>query len=146
LNKKQEKIKMKNIKTMAILIMFVATVALSAACSIETSSAANSPTSVTKRFVKAAQTRNVAEYKATLSKKTLETMDKDAKELGSTTDQMLALVLKEDTFGKASGGEIETRSEKISGDKATVQFKDGNGKWLENDLVKEDGGWKVAIE
>lgn len=137
---------MKNIKRIALLLTLVVA-AFGIACDTATGgNDPNSPSGVTKRFVKAAQTRNTQEYKSVMSKKSLASMEKDAKEVEMTTDQLIAAALKEDMFGKSSDKEIETRSESISGERATVQFKDGNGKWLENDLVKEDGNWKVTVE
>lgn len=136
---------MNRFKQITISLMLVA-VAFAIACDSAASNDPNSPTGVTKRFVKAVQARNVAEYKANISKKSLDKMNRDAKEVGVPTDTLLAKALEENMFGKPDGKDIETRSEKISGDKATVQFKDGNGKWLENDLVKENGVWKVELE
>jgi hypothetical protein len=39
----------------------------------------------------------------------------------------------------------EVRNEKITGDKATLQYLDKDGAWKTMDLVKEDGAWKLTI-
>ncbi len=39
----------------------------------------------------------------------------------------------------------EVRNEKITGDKATLQYLDKDSKWTTMDLVKEDGIWKLTI-
>jgi hypothetical protein len=58
---------------------------------------------------------------------------------------MIASLLNQDLFPKGAG-EIETRNEKINGDKATVEIKGSDGKWSQNELVKEDGNWKITLE
>ena len=37
------------------------------------------------------------------------------------------------------------RDEKITGNRAVLEFKDENGKWTEMDFVKEGGGWKLTL-
>jgi hypothetical protein len=39
----------------------------------------------------------------------------------------------------------ETRNEKISGDTATLEYPDENGKWKTMDFVKESDGWKLTV-
>ena len=39
----------------------------------------------------------------------------------------------------------EVRNEKITGDKATMEYLDENGSWHPMDLVKENGEWKITI-
>lgn len=137
---------MKNIKQIALFLIFAAFAAVSIACdgAASVSSDPNSPTNVSKRFVEAAKKKDVATFKSLLTKKSVAAMDKDAKEVNSTTDAMLAQLLAQDLFKTA--GEPEFRNEKITGDKATVEFKDTAGKWNENELLKEDGAWKVSLE
>lgn len=118
------------------LITFVA------ACGAATSGP-NSPSGVSKRFIEAARAKDVKTFKALLSKKSLESIEKDAKEANMSADEMITKLLGQDLF-KGTGA-IKVRNEKITGDKATVEIKDDKGKWLENDLVKEDNNWKVSI-
>lgn len=135
---------MKTTKLMSLALAFVAI--FTAACgSSSNSNDPNSPSGVSKRFVEAAQKKDVQTFKSLLSRKSLAGIDKDAKEAGLPTDKMIATLLEQDLFPKGAG-DIETRNEKISGDKATVEIKGSNGKWSENDLIKEDGSWKVSLE
>lgn len=105
----------------------------------------NSPSAVTKRFVEAMRQKDVKTFKSLLSRKSMATIEKDAKEIGISTDEMLAKTLEQDLVPAGSSA-LETRSEKISGDTATVEFRKGDGKWSQNDLVREDGNWKVTLE
>ena len=41
---------------------------------------------------------------------------------------------------------FEAQNEKISGDTATLEVKDENGKWQTIPFVKEDGQWKIALD
>ncbi|HEX3101479.1 MAG TPA: hypothetical protein VHQ01_06805 [Pyrinomonadaceae bacterium] len=40
----------------------------------------------------------------------------------------------------------EARNEKITGDKATIEYLDETGAWRPMDFVKEDGAWKLTID
>lgn len=133
--------------TTVILTVIFAIVALASACgadSTSTSGDTNSPTSVSRRFVEAARKKDVSSFKSLLSKKSLDTMEKDAKEAGSSADAMIKEFLSQDLF--KGQGELEFRDEQVSGDRATVEFKDTDGKWNKNDLVKENGSWKVSLD
>ena len=130
-----------NIKRTAVATLTFALIAFVAACGA-TSSSANSPSGVSKRFIEAARAKDTKSFKALLSKKSLESIEKDAKEANMSPDEMITKVLGQDLF--KGGGEIEVRNEKINGDKATVEIKDEQGKWSENELVKEDGNSKVS--
>ncbi len=131
-----------NIKRTAVTTLTFALIAFVAACGAAGSSA-SSPSGVSKRFIEAARAKDTKSFKALLSKKSLESIEKDAKEASMSPDEMITKMLAQDLFKGA--GEIEVRNEKITGDKATVEIKDNEGKWSENELVKEDGDWKVSI-
>jgi len=131
-----------NTRRTIIATLTLALVALAAACGA-TDSGPNSPSGVSKRFIEAARSKDVNTFKSLLSKASLASIEKDAKEAGMTADAMITRVLEQDLF--KTSGDIEIRNEKISGDKATVEIKDDKGKWSENELVKEDGNWKVSI-
>ena len=133
--------------TTVILTVILAIVALASACGQSSATAINdpnSPTSVSKKFVEAARKKDVSTFKSLLAKKSLDTMEKDAKEAGTSADAMIKEFLAQDLF--AGQGELEFRNEEISGDRATVEFKDTSGKWNKNDLVKENGAWKVSLD
>lgn len=133
----------RNFKLLALTFAIAFTVAACGASA--NSNDPNSPTAITKRFVAATQSKDVAAFKSVISKKSLATIEKDSKEAGMTSDQMIARVLGQNLYPKGTG-ELETRNEAISGDTATVEFKDGSGKWQQNELVREDGNWRVNLD
>ncbi len=133
--------KLRKITTLVIALALVSVVA---ACGT-TEISPDSPSGVSVRFVEAARSKDVKTFKSLLSKKSLQTMDKDSKEAGMATDAMIATMLEQDLFPKGAGS-VETRNEKITGERATVEIKGESDKWSENELVKEDGGWKVTLE
>lgn len=133
--------------TTVILTLILAIIVLASACGGSSTTATNdpnSPTSVSKRFVEAARKKDVSTFKNLLSKKALTTMETDAKEAGTNADAMIKEFLAQDLF--KGQGEMEFRNEEISGDAATVEFKDTSGKWNKNTLVKENGAWKVSLD
>lgn len=128
------------------LTLTLALVAFAAACGNgAANNDPNSPGGVSKRFVAAAQAKDAKAFKSLLSRKSIASMEKDAKEANLPLDQMIISLLNQDLFPKGAG-DLETRNEKISGDTATVEIKGSNGKWSQNELVKEDGNWKVSLE
>jgi hypothetical protein len=129
--------------TLATALAFTALFAI--ACGSAANNDANSPGGVTKRFVEAARRKDAVTFKSLLSKKSIASVEKDAKAAGLSVEQMIARVLEQDLFPKGSSA-LEIRNEKISGDTATVEFQGGDGKWLQNELVREDGQWKVTLE
>ena len=70
-------------------------------------------------------------------------MEKDAKESSTSADAMINEFFKQDMF--RGQGELEFRNEQINGERATVELKDTKGEWSKNDLVKENGAWKVSL-
>lgn len=136
-----------NIAKSIALALTLALVAFAAACggSSAASNDPNSPSNVSKRFVAAAQSKDVKTFKSMLAKKSVASMEKDAKEANLPLDTMIASLLAQDLFPKGAG-EIETRNEEINGDKATVEIKGANDKWSQNELVREDGNWKITLE
>src|SRR5215213_10672465 len=136
---------MHNARNNTVIIAFALIALLAIACGSGTNNDPNSPSRVSKRFVEAARQKDAKTFKSLLSKKSVASIEKDAKEAGLTADQMIARVLEQDLFPKGSSA-FETRNEKITGDTATVEFKGGDGKWLQNDLVREDASWKVTLE
>lgn len=119
-------------------ILALCAVAL-AACNAASS---GSPTETMKKFVEASQKKDATAMKQTLSKGTLELLEKSAKQQGTTIDE----VLKKDN--KAQSAETpEIRNEKIDGDTATVEVKNSvNGNFDTLPFVKEDGQWKLALD
>jgi hypothetical protein len=136
---------MNRAKNIALITTLVAAAFFLIACGSTSSNDPNSPSGVTRRFVESARQKDAKTFKSLLSKKSVASVEKDAKEVGISTDQMLAKTLEQNLFPAGSSA-LETRNEQISGDTATVEFKGGDGKWLQNDLVREDGNWKVTLE
>ena len=100
----------------------------------------SSPKATLTAFVEAVKKKDIELLKRTLSKSTLEI----AKETGAgDADKAIREVLN-DNKGSIPAS-IETKDEKIEGDKAMLQAKDGAGKWIEAKFVKEDGEWKYDM-
>jgi hypothetical protein len=77
-----------------------------------------------------------------MPKKNLEQAENEAKAKGITFDDSLKVELKRiSTRLPATMPEI--RDEKIEGDKATLEFKDGEN-WEKVGFIKEDDGWKLS--
>jgi hypothetical protein len=110
----------------------------SAACG---SKAGSSPTATAKAFYDAVKAKDVATIKATMSKGSLELMEKFAKMQNKSLDE----ALKEPNSSKQPPA-FEAQNEKITGDTATVEVKDENGKFESLPFVKEDGQWKIALD
>lgn len=48
-------------------------------------------------------------------------------------------------FETPQGPSDETRNEKITGNTATIEYRDPKGAWKIMDFIKEDGVWKMTI-
>ncbi len=136
-----------NIAKNIALALTLALVAFAAACggSSAANNDPNSPTGVSKRFIAAAQAKDPKAFKSLLAKQSIASMEKDAQEAGLPLDQMLVSLLNQDLYPKGAV-ETETRNEAIKGDRATVEIKGSDGKWAQNELVREDGNWKITLE
>lgn len=111
-------------------------------CSLFSSS---SPTATFKAFYEASKKKDAAAIKKTMSKGTIEMMEKMAKDQGKSLDDML----KESKTGKDTPDKLpEMRNEKIDGDKATLEVKrtESGSDWDTMPFVKEDGEWKLAFD
>lgn len=100
-----------------------------------------SPTETLKTFLEASRKKDVETVKKTLSRTTLETAEKSAREHNTTVD---ALLKKGDV--QISDEIPEIRNEKIEGDAATVEIKDAANGYETLPFVKEDGNWKIAFD
>ncbi len=101
-----------------------------------------SPTETMKALNEASKTKDIQTIKKLVSKGTLALLEKAAKTQNTTVEELL----KKDN-GAPFQELPETRSEKITGDTATIEIKDTatNG-WEMIPFVKEDGIWKVALD
>lgn len=145
------------------LLLTITTVSLAAACGGGTSTAPtnnnansntakstptpaapkvdlSSPKATLTAFVEAVKKKDIEEIKATLSKSTLDI----AKETGNgDADKAINEALSENK-GKFPAS-IEIKDEKTVGNKATLQAKDADGKWIEAKFVKEGNDWKYDM-
>jgi len=108
------------------------------------SSLPESPTEVLKRYIEASQKQDTATMKSLLSKGSLELIEKSAKLQNTTVDGILqreASMRRENIEYK-----LETRSEKIEGETASVEIKnERNGEFdMTMPFVRENGAWKLA--
>ena len=105
----------------------------------------SSPTKTFKTFFEAQKKKDIPGMKKTLSKASLQMMEKAAKTQDKTVDQAI-------TEGfNSPGGKAdklpETRNEKIDGDNATLEVNDEETKkWETLYFVKEDAEWKIALD
>lgn len=129
---------MKNLKPIYALGLFVLAIA---ACNLSSSS----PTSTFKAFYEAQKKKDVPAMKKTLSKSSLDMMEKAAKAQNKTVDKALTEGF-ESPAGKADKMP-ETRNEKIDGDNATLEVQDEDTKkWNKVYFVKEEKEWKIALD
>lgn len=98
------------------------------------------PTEAYKSAFAARQNKDIKGLKNVLSKKMLEFFTGMGNMDNETLDDQLKKLAETPQAAKA-----EVRSEKITGDKATLEYLDENGKWKPMDFVKEDGGWKLTM-
>lgn len=104
---------------------------------------AGSPTDAYKAAYAARKNRDVPALKKLLSKDILEFFTEIAGlgEKKQTVDELLMELCE-----KPQAATAEVRNEKISGDKAKLEFLDDNGEWSQMEFVKEDGSWKLTFE
>jgi hypothetical protein len=127
---------MKKRKIALLVGALIALALISAACN----KAGSSPTATAQAFYEAAKSKDISAMKNLVSKNTLDMMDKAAKAQNKSVDDLL----KASNESAPPPATFETRSEKIDGDKATLEVnQDGKGKWQTVTFVKEDGSWKL---
>jgi len=120
----------------AVLIVFAV-----AGCKLTSSS----PSATFKAYFEAQKKKDVTGIKKTLSKSSLDMMEKAAKEQNKTVDKALTEGL-ESPAGK-SDKTPETRNEKIDGNNGTLEVQnEQTKKWDIVYFVKEDGEWKIALD
>lgn len=129
---------MKTQKKLAFVGAFIALALVAAACG---GGAGSSPTATAKAFFEAAKARDAAGIKNTMSKASLELMEKVAKMQNKSLDEAL-----KEPNSAPQATSFEAKDEKITGDTATVMVKDAKGDWESIPLVKEDGQWKIALD
>ena len=104
----------------------------------------DSPTATFEAFYEAIKNKDVQAYKKTVSKGSLEMLERAAKELDKSLDEYINLEMNKPSLKLPD--KLETRNEKITGDRATLEIKNNEGGWSTVPFVKEDGQWKVAVD
>jgi hypothetical protein len=103
-----------------------------------------SPTTTFEAFYESLKKKDVQAYKKTVSKRTLEMLERNARELGKTLDEYIKADMDKPT--RTLPDKPEMRNEKIEGDHATLEIKNNEGGWNTVPFVKEDGEWKISLE
>jgi len=106
------------------------------------SSPSPSPTETLIEYTEAVKSKDFARIKQTASKKSIQLMEE------FKTDPSLSLeenIRKNEPNLPPSMRNLQTRNEKINGNKATVEiYNSFNDTWIDFEFVKEDGRWKIA--
>ncbi len=102
----------------------------------------STPLETFKTYTKAIKKKDTDTMKLLLSDATIKSNERDAKAQNVTLDE----ILKRDTLFNPTQKSVEYRSEKIEGDKATLQVKNSFGSWETVPFVREDGVWKIDKE
>ena len=98
------------------------------------------PSDAYRTAYSARQRKDIPALKRVLSNEILEFFTEMGKVQNRTQDQMLA-----ELADKPQASTAEVRGERITGGRATLEYKDETGGWKEMDFVKEDGGWKLTL-
>jgi hypothetical protein len=107
--------------------------------------ASGSPTAAMQASFDAAKRKDVAGFKKSISSadlKSLEEVMAKSKDGQSVDDFLKELMESPDS---SMPDTLETRNEKINGDKASVEYKDKDGKWKTAHLIKEGSDWKMMM-
>lgn len=105
------------------------------------SQTAATPTETARRLFDAIKNKDVTTLKASMSKKSLDAMEKSAKQENKSLDDVLTVFLSQSKMPD----KFDAHNEKINGDKASVEVADIKGNYAPMDFVKEDGAWKVSL-
>lgn len=101
----------------------------------------SSPTAAFKSFYDAAKSNDIETMKRSLSRRSMDFMQKGAAKENKSVDDAFKEMNKD-----APASAPETRNEAITGDKATLEVKDEKmDKWEKISFAKEDGQWKIAL-
>lgn len=100
----------------------------------------STPKATLTAFVEAVKKKDIAAIKTTLSKNALSVAQDTG---GGDADKAINEALTENKGSIPAS--VEIKDEKINGDKATLQAKDADGKWIEAKFVKEGNSWKYDM-
>jgi hypothetical protein len=122
------------------------------ASAANTPAAASSPTSSSTEFSLATPTdayktayamrekKDVEGMKKVMSKDVLDFLTDIGKEDKKSADDMI-----KEMFDQPQAKTPESKDEKITGDTATLQYKDETGVWRTMDFIKDGSDWKLTI-
>lgn len=128
--------------TLTAIILALALMALSvAACN---KSSGTSPTATFQTFYESLKNKDVEAYKKSVSKNALVMLEKRAKDFNRPLDEYIKQEMERPN--NKPPDKVETRNEKIEGERATLEVKNPEGGWNTVPFVKEDGQWKVSVE
>lgn len=102
------------------------------------------PTQTFQTFYNAVKAKDAQALKSIIMKRDLEEMEAEAKKKNKSIDDFLKDEVIEQVGRKIPAQMPEVRNEKIEGDTATLEVKDGEN-WRPARFVKEDGGWKMNM-
>lgn len=105
-----------------------------------TSVSASTPTAAYKAAYAARKNKDIKALKQLISKDMFEFFAMLGEGKPNPVDEGL-----KEMAEQPQGATDESRNEKITGDKATLEYLDAKGEWHTMDFVKEDGAWKLTI-
>ncbi len=108
--------------------------------------AESSPTATLKTFYEAQKNKDIAAYKRTLSKSSLDILESTAREFQKKTfDESMQSAFNDPNFKAPQL--LQTRNERIEGDSATLEYQDDESKkWETMYFIKAGGEWKIAFD
>jgi hypothetical protein len=132
------------VKTKVFLSVLILTLALAALSATGCQkSPSESPGATFQAFYEALKNKDVEAYKKTVSKDTLRILERRAQDMNRSLDSYIKLDMEKPT--RTLPDKLETRNQKIEGDRATLEVKNTEGSWNTVPFVKEDGQWKISL-
>lgn len=98
------------------------------------------PTDAYKFGYAARKNKDIAALKRVLSKDALQFLTDIGKEEKKTLDDQLKALA-----DRPQAATDESRNEKITGDRATLEYLNEKGAWVTMDFVKEGNEWKIGL-
>lgn len=105
-------------------------------------SGATTPTETTRHLFDAMKSKDLAALKTFFTRKTLAVMEAEARRQNTSLDDVLRGFIKATPVPAT----FNARNEKIEGERASVETMDDEGRYSPIEFVKEDGGWKLALD
>ena len=125
-----------------ILTILIAVLVVSAFACNENNIEEGSPSDVLKTFIEAKKRRDVEAVKKTISADSIKLYEDLAKQQNTSVEALLT-----DNTGGVLQDVPPMRNEKIKGNQATVEAQvPQTGVWQKIPFVKEEDGWKIAMD